>query len=730
MRRFFTELKRWPGWLIAVLFILSAMAAHEQKASAQLTVENGHLFFGPELVEFAELTQTVAEFCKVNVITSDKVSGKGKMFILAPDGLSPDEAWWLYMHTVDLMGATFTATGKYTRLDNDSNMPSLPSNVYIQDLPDWDKKSPHVVFIYRMAHMSAEDAIKVLDPLRSKTGKLYAFQDKLIFIEYQELLPRLLDILGAIDVGDSRTRVYFWKAQYSPIEDVTQIIEQLFMPKGNEKGSVIGLDTMVTDERTNGVFIVGTEDAAQRVLAFLPKLDLPLTQTMEMDVVFLKFATAETVAQVLQGVTKGSSSTRTSGQRQFGEDLQVDVTADKQTNSVLLVGPPRGIASLKKVIEQLDRFPRQVFLEVVIMEVTVKNDFNAGLATVGAAKTPGDSTLIGGTNYGSLNAVTIDPTSLMGLAMGVRGPELEGSGDAYNLGFNFPKFGALIRLLESTGNVNIVANPYLMGMDAEEAEVIVGSNVPFITGTAMDNFNQPVLSIQRQDVALTVKLKPEINERGSVKLAVDIQIEDLTSISELLGPTTTKRAIKTVVMTQNGSRIALGGLIKTKELEDTEKVPVLGDIPVLGRLFRTTKKTGEKTNLMAVITPYIIESQDDLKRVFKRKLNERSAYIREMYGEENDNYGIPQDYHDRVGTVEMIRKLVAEQKARKEAGEAEQMIVITPDSTNSGSSDTQDVEALDADGMPALEPGDIVIVPRGAAPPPEETEAESPAPAQ
>lgn len=701
--------------LLVALVALAALTLPVPKASAQMKVEGGRLYFGEELIEFEAMTQVIAEFCRVNIITSDRVRGKGKIHIFSPDGLDPDEAWWTYMHTINLMGAVFTAVGEYKRIEADTNLPQLPSNVYIQEVPAWDSATPHVLLIYRLSHLDAEEAAKVLEPLKSQTGKIFPFQDKLVFIEFQDVLPRLLQILKAIDVGSTRARVYFWRARHSPIEDVVRVVESLFMPTAQDRASAaVGLESLVTDERTNGVFIVGTEEAAEAVLAFLPKLDLPLTRSTAMEVVFLRFAEAENVAQVLQGVVRGQGGAQTTRQRSFGEDLEVTATADKQTNSILLVGPPRGIASIRQVIDRLDRFPRQIFLEVVIMEVTVRNDFNVGLATAIARNAPGDSTLIAGTSYGNMNAVAIDPTSLMGLAMGVRGPELEGSGDAYNLGFNFPKFGALIRMLESTGNVNIVANPYLMGMDAEEAEIIVGSNVPFITGTAMDNFNQPILSIQRQDVALSVKLKPEINELGAVKLGIDIQVEDLTSISELFGPTTTKRAIKTTVMTQSGNRVALGGLIKEKELEDVDKVPVLGDIPVLGRLFRSTRKTGEKTNLLAVITPYIIESEEDLRNVFKRKLDERAAYIREMYGVDESDYLVTQHYHDRVGMVEMLRQVAAEQKAAQHAEQTEQVIIITPDSA------PKPAPLVDESGMPLLQPGDMVIVPRSDPPPPEQ----------
>ena len=328
-----------------------------------------------------------------------------------------------------------------------------------------------------------------------------------------------------------------------------------------------------------------------------------------------------------------------------------------------------------------------------------------GLSFTGGSKVgSGDDTyLIGGTNYGSVSSIALNPSTLTGLAMGAYGSGIDGSGSAFNLGSDIPKFGIIVRMLQTNSDVNIISNPYLVAMDAEEAELIVGSNIPFITGTARDSFNQPVLSIQRQDVALTIKLKPEINERGNVKLKIEINMEDLASMSETLGPTTTKRSIKTTVMARSGSRVAIGGLLREKELKDTEKVPGLGSVPVVGTAFRSSGGTEGKINLLAVITPHIIETQADIQRIFKQKLKERSDYIREMYGEE-DEYEISAVFQKKVGMVEVFRQVMEEQKQEGEKGEGESYTIITPDGARRLSNES-DVSGLldDTPEPPAAE---------------------------
>ncbi len=646
---------------------------------AQAEVREGRLYFGKEEVEFVQLTKIVAEFCKVNIVLPDNAKG-GKLFVLTPDGMDPKEAWATYVRMLELMEVTFSPTGLYAKYDTTKNIEQLPSKIFIQKVPAFDASQPQVTLLYKLRSLEPDEAKKILDALRSNSGKVFIAGDMLLIVELQPNLPRLIRILEDLDVGAPDTKIYFWTAQNSPIEDIVKIAEELFMKGGKGKDTAVGLEKFVTDERTNGLFVVGTEEACKRVLAFIPKLDTSINRLSEMDVIFLRFAEAENVNSTLQQIVTKTATKKTK-RREFGEDLEVKTTADKENNAIIVTGPPRGIREIKRLVAQLDRFPRQVFLEAVIMEVGVSDDIDTGFSVTGAKKIDSlDGSMVAvGTNYGSLSSAAISPSTLMGLAVGVRGESVKDA-ESMGLGADFPSFAALLRLLQTSSKVNLLSNPYLIGMDAEEAEIIVGSNVPFITGASMDSYNQPVLSIQRQDVALTMKLKPEINEKGRVKLKVEITIENLSSISEVLGPTTTKRSIKTVASTGDGERLAIGGLLKDSEIEDKEKVPVLSDIPIIGLLFRNTGNRTTKNNLLVVLTPHIIDSPEDLKKIFKNKLKERTKYIKEFYGEEYTGYDLPEEFHDRVGLAEEIRQIIAEQKREASLESEDQVIVVTPDS--------------------------------------------------
>ena len=684
---------------LAVVLLLFFMPA---AADAQVEIKDDRIFFGKEIIEFGDLAEAVVEFCKVNVIIPDKVKSKSKLYILTPEGLGREETWKYFMWFLETMEVSFTTVGSQKVMAPSRDIGRLPSSVYIKSFPPLDKKQPPITLLYRLKALDAETMQKVLDPLRSKYGKIFAYDNLLIIIEMQNKMSRLVKIIKELDVEAPASKIFYWSAVNSPIDDIVEITEQLFMKGGRGKETAVGLEKIVTDERTNGMFILGTEDACLRVLAFVPKLDLSLDRVSRMEVVFLKFAEAEKLNSTLTSIVSRSRGKK-SRKREFGDELEVQITADKSNNALILQGPPRGIAEIKRIIKKLDLFPKQVFLELVVLEVALTDMVATGIS-MSVTRKIGGQTFTAATTSGGTSSIAPDPTSLMGLALGLRGKDIEGTGAAYGLSNDLPSFSMLIRMLQINSNVNIVSNPYLMAMDAEEAEVIVGSNVPFVTGTARDSYNQPVLSIQRQDVALSIKLKPEINEKNRVKLKIDVNVEDMAAMSEVLGPTTSKRAIKTTAVTGNGARVAIGGLMKNKEIADVEKVPVLGDIPIMGRLFRTESERKEKINLMVVITPHILESPEDVRRIFKKKLKERREYIRELYGREDLEYDVAKDYHDRVGIVETIRKVIHEEKLAAEAEDGERVLVITPDGVDSLSKEEAGDLEKDTDGAQIHEP--------------------------
>jgi len=666
----------------AVTLVLLASALSPHRVEAQVTVNNDGLSFGPELVEFLPLTEAISQLYNVNIIFSEQIKSKDKIHVVFPEGISKNEAWRFYIFAMDMMGVTYYPVGKYDRMVNSSDMASAPTDLFIDTFPKIDEKNPHVAILYRPKHIPVEESIKLIEKFKAKEGAAVQFNDAILYIDWQHNLAHVFEILNALDVGGGSSKIYIWKANYSNIADIQAIVEKLFMKTGFNPKSAVGLEKIVSDERSNQLIISGTEEACSKVLGLLPKLDVPITRDKHMEVVFLNGQKAEDIQATLQGVVSQKTA-KTSAKHNFNEDLEVKITADKSTNAILMVGPKKGIEEIKEVIAKIDKLPRQVMIEMVVMEITLGDTSKSGLSVVGSKNVNAiDSLVMGGTNYGGLSAVQVDPTSLMGMAVGAQTSGTSGSGDKLGLDNDIPGFGIILQMLQSTSDVNLMSNPYLLAADGQDAEVIVGSNVPYITGSAMDSYNQPVLSIQRQDVGLTIKLKPSINEGGSVKLEMSLEIQDLQAMSDTLGPTTSKRAIKTVVIAKSGNTVALGGLTRDKKILDKNMVPGLGELPVLGRAFSQKSDVTEKVSLVVCLTPHIIETREQIQQLFKRKIKERSEYIREFYGSEKEDFDFNKDLHDRVGLVEEIRQIVDQQRIeakKKNEDDEENFIIISPD---------------------------------------------------
>ena len=337
---------------------------------------------------------------------------------------------------------------------------------------------------------------------------------------------------------------------------------------------------------------------------------------------------------------------------------------------------------------------------------------------------------------------------MSGFLAGIQGPPIKVDG----LNLTLPSFGVVLNALQKNSDVNVISTPHIMTSDNEDAEISVGSSVPFqtavsgglgslgslaglggltsgLTGTnsassagllgglgglGLGGFGLGgVVPIQRQPVELRLKIKPQVNESDFVKLEIDEQVEEISSIDPQRGPTTAKRTVKTTVVAKDQSTVVIGGLIQERTTRGETKVPVLGSIPLLGALFRNTSQIRERTNLLLFLTPYIIRDQADFRRIFERKMKERQEFVARFFGA-TDQYAVTIDYDRKRGPLSLLRNSVRDefQKAENGGAGAPNEIVVTPE------------------GQKTKESEKPVEVPRGSLPAPAPTEpAPAPAPA-
>lgn len=398
--------------------------------------------------------------------------------------------------------------------------------------------------------------------------------------------------------------------QYAVATQIIQTLQQLQVAP--TEGNAAQQIRLAADERTNSVLISGKQSDRIPIIAAIRKLDTPKSRAGGTRVIRLRYAQAEELVAVLketatsvQKQTEGTAAAAGTAPAASGGvagSNEVSIQADKTTNSVIITAPQHLQVSLQRVISQLDQRRPQVMVEGIIAEVStdLSNKFGFGLAANGASN--GDTGLVGYSNFGGLSTVL----GLAGGATTIPGGFLLGAGS--------DKFGIVLEALKGDGATNILSTPTLVTLDNEEASIVVGQNVPFVTGsytsTSGSTADNPFQTITRQDVGLTLKVTPQINRDKTITMKIEQEVSSLSTSSSASDVITNKRSINTNVMVEDGQVLVLGGLIQDDFNDSETKVPVLSDIPVLGQIFRGNTTTKKKQNLMVFIHPVIMADRE------------------------------------------------------------------------------------------------------------------------
>ena len=456
-------------------------------------------------------------------------------------------------------------------------------------------------------------------------------------------------------------------------------------------GPDLSVSQILPDEAQNVLVIVASQNAYQRMLALVQRLDQAgdgEVGSKLVHVIPLENAKAEEITGTLAGIgvtTSRSGSSAPPSRRGFsrggavtpptGFQGELRVLPDKATNSLVVMASERDFITLRALIKKLDLPRRQVFVEADILEVSVDKSRTLGAAwhggsTIGTGSQ--QSLLFGGSEPSSdVNSLLFSPAALSGLAAGLRGPAIPGADTILGLppGTSVPSFGVFLQALQNNGDVNVVSMPHILTTDNEKATIQVGQNLPFPgslggfptaggTGALPGATFGFGTSVQRQDVALKLEITPHVNDSDEVRLELSNELSDVSNPNyNGLGPATSKRTLKSVVTVRDQQSIVLGGLIKDSVTSTVQGVPVLSDIPILGYLFKSVKRTITKDNLLLILTPYIVKDPSDLRHIFERKLRERREFL-ERYSAFRDDrdYDADVDYRRKRGLLEEINR--------------------------------------------------------------------------
>ena len=454
------------------------------------------------------------------------------------------------------------------------------------------------------------------------------------------VVNRLVEIIKSVDrAGDEEVDIV--KLRFASASEMVRIIESINKSQGKANTAAKSAPRVVADDRTNSVIVSGDNKARQRIINLVERMDQELESSGNTRVIFLNYAKAEDLVKVLQGVSasiKAEEQGAANASRRSSSNRDVSIDAHEDSNSLVITAEPDMMRSLEAVIRQLDVRRAQVQVEAIIVEVFEGDgtslgvqwvsesgggtQFNNGIVPAGAlgvALRQAEDREVQRTNVTANGEVVTSTETIEGDLTNLA--NLLGGANGMIAGIIEDGWGAVVQAVSTDTNSNILATPHLTTMDNEEAFFIVGQEVPVITGTTTGaNNSNPFTTVERQDVGIKLKVTPQINEGTAVQLTIEQEVSSVSGATAVDISINT-REIQTTVIVDDGGTIVLGGLIDEDVQESVSKVPLLGDIPILGNLFKSTSTSKRKRNLMVFLRPTIVRDGVTMNEISHRKYN-------------------------------------------------------------------------------------------------------------
>ena len=598
--------------------------------------------------EIDTVVRAMGQITGKNFLLDPRVKGTINISSVAP--VSADLAYQILISSLRMQGFTAVEGKGVVKILPEADAKQHYSQTYGKVVKSGGDQV--VTQVYPLQHATAAQLVTVLRPLIAPNNAVSAYpgSNTLVITDYAENLKRLTQIIEAIDKpNDAEFNII--KVKHLSAIELAQQLSRLFAdPAGAPAGQASGSALMIAADGRSNSLLVRTDNQGklETLRTMVAQLDTPAAGMTNLQVVHLRnadavklaetlrqLATSEARAAALTGSTGGATTPVTTG-----SSNGVTILADAASNSLVINAPDHLYNSLRAVIDKLDAQRAQVFVEALIVEVNSTKAAELGIQWQGPLLQRTDNfALVGGTNFGT------GGNNLLGLSASIAAgtPILPGTGLNLALGQMITLNGkkitsltALARVLASDSDTNILSTPNLLTLDNEEAKIVIGQNVPFLTGSYAQGTTggtsatvNPFQTIERKDVGITLKVKPQVAEGDKIKLQI---LQEVSSVDQTqsndAGIITNKRSIETTVLINDGEAIVLGGLIQDDVQNGVDKVPGLGDIPLLGALFRSESRQRKKTNLMVFLRPAVVRTQEDMSSLTQNRYD----YIRNIYG--------------------------------------------------------------------------------------------------
>ena len=590
------------------------------------------------------LVKFVSELTGKNFIIDDKV--KGKVTVISPKKIPINDVYKVFLSILEVNGYTVVPAGDMVKIIPASLAREKSVETRIKNEPGApdDRMVTQIVSLERA---NPDEIKRVLDPIISKSSSILSYPPAgiLVITDYLSNIKRLQEIILALDVEGAGNQISYIPLKNASASEVVKSLTTIFQ-QGQTKTTAI---KFVADSRTNSLIIlasVADTESVRKLVAMMDK-DVPHGES-NIQVYYLQNSVAEDLAKVINSI-KDSSAAATANTAATAAGTQkatipvisknVQVVADKATNTLVIMAEREDYKVLENIIKQLDVPRAMVYIEALIMEVNVNTDFQLGVEwrtmskvndTTGAfVGSGGAGTSTNPGAYSILDSIVSTSSSTTttsypnGFSLGIIS-----SGITIG-GITFPTIGAVIQAYKTDKNVSILSTPQIMTLDNEDAEINVGENVPYITQQQSSTTSTSVNynTYEYKDVGVILDITPHINQGNFVRLKISLQSTKLTSAATSTTPTTLKRTAKTTTVVKDNETIVIGGLVGDSTEDDVYKVPLLGDIPFLGWLFRTHSNTREKTNMYVFLTPHIVRTKQDADKIYQEKRGEMGEVV-------------------------------------------------------------------------------------------------------
>jgi general secretion pathway protein D len=670
----------------------------------------------PDLVEAnfpnAEITdviKAISQLTNKNFIIDPGV--RGKISIIAPSKVTVAEAYKAFLAALAVNGFTVVPYGKFLKVKASRNAQRDSIETYT------GKYAPtsdiYITRIIHLKHISAEEVNKRLRVLPSKDGEMTPYEptNSLLITDYGANVERMVKIINELDRPGFEEQLNVIPIRYAKSKDLADLINQIInketrsggssapsfganVPRFRSRGGTAAggtpeeLSLVAPDDRTNSLIVVGNRAGIEKVRDLVKKLDNKLdpAEAGGVFVYYVRFGEAEKIAQTIGGLAGGSSSTSTTSspaggafggagsafggagaravspldrQNIFGGDVKIN--ADKNTNSLVITASKQDYDTVRSLLAKLDIPRDQVFVETIIMEMNANKtrDWNPTFYYLDpSSKGVGRS----GFSKGNLTSL-LDPTKDKGAILGFGGGatfdfQIPGSSSTVKI----PSLLAFISFLQQNVESNILSTPRIMALDNEEATIEVGDKVP-VSQTTTSVGNNVVNDVKTENATIKLVLTPYIRpDSNVVRLKLNQSVKQVNPNAQVatglsaLATTISDRSIITNIVVNSGDTAVLGGLIRDEESIDETKIPILGDIPVLGWLFKSRALTKKKINLVVFITPRIIRNIEDSQNLLGDKANERIDWIKRNFDGRDPN-GARMDSLPRTASREDERRV-------------------------------------------------------------------------